>query len=124
VKAVHGTDKDVFESRREKRELALIQRIICTETSAYITMCSGTGAGATLAGALWLGRNSRRLDRLCRNRQYGVLLEFTRVMDTEDRFFDEVKANICEWMVDGVKKTAQEIRHKKSVYFNRKRSAT
>ena len=117
VKAVRGTDKDVFESRREKRELALIQRIICTETNAYVTMCSGTGAGATLAGALWLCRNFRRLDRLCRNRQYGVLLEFAHVIDTEDRFFDEVKVNVCEWMVEGIKKTAQESYHKKIRLF-------
>ena len=117
VKAVRGTDKYVFESRHEKRELAVIQRIICTETSAYITMCSGTGAGATLAGALWLGRNFQRLDRLCRNRQYGVLLEFTRVVDTEDRFFDGVKANVCEWMVEGTKKMTQEICHQKIRLF-------
>lgn len=107
VKAVRGTDRDVFESRCKNRELTFIQRIICTETGAYITMCSGTGAGATLAGALWLCSNYRKLDRLCRNSQYGVLLEFVGATNTEGRFSDEIKADVREWIVEGAKKTLQ-----------------
>jgi hypothetical protein len=94
-------DQGVVKSRAVGRELAFIQRIICKDTGVKITMCSGTGAGATLAGAEWLSHNYRQLDRRCRNGEYGILLAFTGVTDPQSRFPREISAIVLDQIFDG-----------------------
>jgi hypothetical protein len=64
-------------------------------------MCSGTGAGATLAGAEWLSRKYRQLDRRCGNGEYGVLLAYTDVTDPHSRFPEGIKEKVLDQVFDG-----------------------
>lgn len=91
----------IITARAEGRELALIQRILRKDTRASITMCSGTGAGATLAGAEWLNRNAGKLDRRCGNGEYGVLLEYVDVTDPHSRFPEGIKPKVLDQLFDG-----------------------
>lgn len=92
---------DMFESRAKGRELAFIQRIVRKDTGAYITMCAGTGAGATLAGAEWLNRNYRQLDRCCPKGEYGILLALAGVTNPESRFSRQTRMVILDKVFDG-----------------------
>lgn len=94
-------DPGVIESRTVGQELAFVQRIIRKDTGAHVTMCSGTGAGATLAAAEWLSRNYRRLDRRCRRGEYGVMLAFADVTDPQCRFSGAISMTVLDEMLDG-----------------------
>jgi hypothetical protein len=98
-----GTENypDTFESRAKGRELAFIQRIVRKDTGAYITMCAGTGAGATLAGAEWLNSNYQRLDRCCPKGEYGILLEHARVTNPNSRFSAQTIMEMRDKVIDG-----------------------
>lgn len=104
VKPLRGRtpgDPSMIESRAAGRELGFVQRIICKDTGAYITMCAGTGAGATLATAEWLSRHYRQLHRRCRNGEYGILLAFPEATDPHRRFSGVFDATVLDHMVDG-----------------------
>lgn len=92
---------DIIKGRAESRELAVIQRIVCKDTKASITMCSGTGAGATLAGAEWLNRKYRQLDRRCGNSEYGVVLAYVDVTDPHSRFPEGIEPKVLDQVFDG-----------------------
>jgi hypothetical protein len=94
-------DPGIIESRSVGQELAFIQRIIRKDTGANITMCSGTGAGATFAGVEWLSRNYRQLDRRCRDGEYGILLAFAGVTDPQSRFPRENSMIVRDRVFDG-----------------------
>lgn len=94
-------DPGIIESRAVDRELAFIQRIIRRDTGARITMCSGTGAGATSASAEWLSNNYRRLNRRSRNGEFGILLAFVGVTDTQSRFPGRIDAIVLDQVFDG-----------------------
>jgi hypothetical protein len=94
-------DPSLIESRAAERELGFVQRIICKDTGAYITMCAGTGAGATLATAEWLSRHYRQENRRCRNREYGILLAFAAANDPHRRFPGKSDTTVLDRMVDG-----------------------
>ena len=100
-------DRGIIESRTVDRELAFIQRIIRKDTGASITMCSGTGAGATLASAEWLSHNYRQLDRRCRNGEYGILLAFAGVTDHQSRFSGGISAILLDQIVEVVGKVVR-----------------
>jgi hypothetical protein len=94
-------DPGVIESRAVGQELAFVQRIIRKDTGTHVTMCSGTGAGATLAAAEWLSRNYRKLDRRCRDGEYGIMLAFSSVTDPQCRFSDAISTTVLDQMLDG-----------------------
>ena len=96
-------DKGVFQSRSAGQELAFIQRITVKETGAYVTMCCGTGAGATLAAAEYLSRHYRQLGRRCRNGEYRIVLAYPGVSDPQCRFPSETKEMVLDHMVDGMR---------------------
>lgn len=91
----------IVKGRAERRELAFIQRIVRKDTKASVTMCSGTGAGATLAGAEWLSRKYRQLDRRCGNGEYGVLLAYVDVTDPHSRFPEGIEPKVLDQVFDG-----------------------
>jgi hypothetical protein len=101
LRAEESTGPAIIASRAPGEELVFVQRIIRKDTGARITMCSGTGAGATLAGAEWLSRNYRDLDRHSRNGEFGILLEFTGVTDPQNRFSGEIYTTERCRMFDG-----------------------
>jgi hypothetical protein len=104
VKPLRGRtpyDPSLIESRAAGRELGFVQRIIRKDTGAYVTMCSGTGAGATLATAEWLSRHYLQLHRRCRNGEYGILLAFAGVIDPHRRFSGGSDTMVLDRMVDG-----------------------
>ena len=94
----------IIKGRAERRELAFIQRIVRKDTKASVTMCSGTGAGATLAGAEWLSRKYRQLDRRCGNGEYGVLLAYVDVTDPHSRFPEGIEPKVlaerARWLIE------------------------
>lgn len=94
-------DPGIIESRAVGQELGFVQRIIRKDTGAYITMCAGTGAGATLASAEWLSRNYRQLHRRCRSGEYGIMLAFVGVTDPHRRFSGEFSTTVLDRMFDG-----------------------
>jgi hypothetical protein len=94
-------DPSLIESRAAGRELGFVQRIIREDTGAYITMCAGTGAGATLATAEWLSRHYRQENRRCRNREYGILLAFAATNDPHRRFSGGFDTTVLDRMVAG-----------------------
>jgi hypothetical protein len=106
VRSVRGGtpgDPGIIESRTVDRELALVQRIVHRETGTSITMCAGTSSGATLAGAEWLSRKYRQLDRRCRNGEFGILLAFVSVANPDSPFPGEISVVVLDEVFDGTR---------------------
>jgi hypothetical protein len=100
-RGITSGDPGMTESRAVGRELAFIQRIVRTDTGIYVTMLVGTGAAATLAGADWISRNYRQLNKRCGHGEFGVLLAFPDVPDAEKQFSSEISAVVLDEMFDG-----------------------